>query len=1009
MDILNKRQENIKFFRNPDASVTAAIYQKPVHYEDHGRWADIDNSLRQKTDEKGERYYENIANKLHARFSENVSGSPLASVAMDDYAIEWQLSGALPVQADLKAVENIFEAGMSADAAANQTVADADNIVAYAAKADAVSKASLLKKKDAFLSTHGKHEETLDANYYHRLQKARQKETVLTALSSGVTYPGILKDTDLEYILDGQTVKENIHLLSANAPDQFTFNFRLTGLTPELEANTIRFKNTSGETVLMIRAPYMYDSGHDMTSNVRLGLERAVKVCSGSCGDGDNTDNITIQNDRSNDSCGEGDVWTITLTADKDWLTRPERQWPVIVDPVITTPTSAYEIHDTHVSSGYPTDNFVYSHILKTGNYGSAGTSRSFMSFNLPALKSADMVVAAQMELTCYSENNVQKQVNAHRITQPWDSYTVNWNTKPDYDKKVADYAIFQDTLGKIVSFDITDIVKDWYTNGNNYGIMVKDSTEEGHYTEYLDSDCDNSLAAYRPHILISYVNYSGLEDYWTYHTQQIGRAGTGYVNDYNGNMILTHATASTYGNLMPATLTHVYNSNDKDIDMGYGYGFRLNYHQTLAPVTIGTINYYEYVDEDGTHHYFYNDTEKKKWVDESGIDLTLTIDTASADRYTITDKDDQKLIFNSDGRLAKVMDANGNTLTVTYENGKILSVRDKVGRTLVFTYTVDGLMDKVNGPDGTVSFGYTNGLLTTITDVDNAVVNYGYDGARLMTSVRNIDGYKVNYQYTANAPHRVTSVSESAGNAAGSTTGVTAGQSYTVEYGDNINIITDHKGRKELYMFNNSGNTVSIKNHKGYAQAYKYLTEGSNKNRLSKASKLQYTSVQLLKNPNITSAANWTSHVSAATVTASLNNSAANALVGDKSLKITSQTADGSGYFYQLLNLPKGKDYVFSAHIKADEAILSNQKAFLAVRTKDSTGANNLQYYRTAVRQESGWYLMEAAFTLPANSASTEALLMVGLGSVSGTVYYDCLQLEEGQFWQPPQPDREQ
>lgn len=138
---------------------------------------------------------------------------------------------------------------------------------------------------------------------------------------------------------------------------------------------------------------------------------------------------------------------------------------------------------------------------------------------------------------------------------------------------------------------------------------------------------------------------------------------------------------------------------------------------------------------------------------------------------------------------------------------------------------------------------------------------------------------------------------------------------------------------------------------------------------------------------------------MSASTITASLNTSAANALVGDRSLKITSTTANDSGYFYQSVNLTKGKDYVFSAHIKADEAIINSQKAFLAVRTKNSNGADQLQYYRNAVRQESGWYLMEAAFTLPANASSTEVRLMAGLESVSGTVYYDCLQLEEGQF----------
>ena len=67
------------------------------------------------------------------------------------------------------------------------------------------------------------------------------------------------------------------------------------------------------------------------------------------------------------------------------------------------------------------------------------------------------------------------------------------------------------------------------------------------------------------------YVNYNGLEDFWTYHNQNIGRAGTAY---------------------------------------------------------------YEYVDEDGTAHYFYKD-ENQKWVDETGIQLTLTIGSGTEDMHT--------------------------------------------------------------------------------------------------------------------------------------------------------------------------------------------------------------------------------------------------------------------------------------------------------------------------------------------------------------------------------------
>lgn len=56
-------------------------------------------------------------------------------------------------------------------------------------------------------------------------------------------------------------------------------------------------------------------------------------------------------------------------------------------------------------------------------------------------------------------------------------------------------------------------------------------------------------LVPYRPQIILTYVNNSGLESYWTYHSQDVRRAGTGYTNDYNGNVIFVHNDMSMSGN----------------------------------------------------------------------------------------------------------------------------------------------------------------------------------------------------------------------------------------------------------------------------------------------------------------------------------------------------------------------------------------------------------------------------------------------------------------------------
>lgn len=147
-------------------------------------------------------------------------------------------------------------------------------------------------------------------------------------------------------------------------------------------------------------------------------------------------------------------------------------------------------------------------------------------------------------------------------------------------------------------------------------------------------------------------------------------RAGTGYVNDYNGNLVFSRSIWNTSGSRMPISLNLVYNSNDRETNLGYGYGWRLNLLQTLEKQNIRNQEYYQYTDEDGTRHYFYYDSQTQTWKDESGIDLTLTI-LANGQGYQIKDKQDNLLIFDTSGKMIKIQDQNGNTLIAGYDGRK--------------------------------------------------------------------------------------------------------------------------------------------------------------------------------------------------------------------------------------------------------------------------------------------------------------------------------------------------
>lgn len=426
-------------------------------------------------------------------------------------------------------------------------------------------------------TTHDPGEETMDASYFSSAEEYIREMMAVENLYSDVVYGDILPGVDLEYILESQRVKENIIIKDSNAPNRFVFQYQAHGMEPVQDGNRILFRDGEGKDVFEIDAPFVYDADGEFSADVFVELKK-----------------------------GNGKKCEITVTVDEAWLSEEGRTFPVVVDPAIRTDQDATSIQDTYVLSTSPNTNFYNRSVLKTGIDSSGGVTRSFMRFTLPNLKTGDMVIDAKLYLYCYSSGNAQRTVTAHKIwDSSWTSTGVTWMTMPDTDNTAEDYAVFTTEVGKCITFDITTMAQEWLREGECGGVMIRASREDGDYTEYVSSDYSSSAKECRPSVIFGYINNSGLEDYWTYHEQNIGRAGTGYVNDYNGNMILVHDTVSTTGNLMPISLTHVYNTNDQGTNMGYGNGWRLNYHQTIKEQTITGVKYYIYTDEDGTQHYF--------------------------------------------------------------------------------------------------------------------------------------------------------------------------------------------------------------------------------------------------------------------------------------------------------------------------------------------------------------------------------------------------------------------
>lgn len=290
-----------------------------------------------------------------------------------------------------------------------------------------------------------------------------------------------------------------------------------------------------------------------------------------------------------------------------------------------------------------------------------------------------------------------------------------------------------------------------------------------GPLPDFLATDCPDYLNS-RPYLTITYLNNQGLENRWTYHEQSLGMSGTGYVNDYTGNLVFTIPLTETTGNRMPVSLGLVYNGYQKNKNVGQvtktGEGWKLNIQQCIIPIDedgtalekkLHAAGYrYIYEDADGTAHYF---TLKKNsttvYTDEEGLGLELKkVSTDdSMEHYQLTADDGGKLTFTSRGYLRSAYDDSGNCYTVKYSNnadGTIAYILDGSGRTIDLELDGSNRLTKVTDPAGreiTLTYSDSTGSLLTVGYPDGTSTSLGYTDGKLRR-IRGRDSLRLQYLY---------------------------------------------------------------------------------------------------------------------------------------------------------------------------------------------------------------------------------------------------------------------
>ena len=207
---------------------------------------------------------------------------------------------------------------------------------------------------------------------------------------------------------------------------------------------------------------------------------------------------------------------------------------------------------------------------------------------------------------------------------------------------------------------------------------------------------------------------------------------------------------------------------------MHAGYGWKLNIQQS---VIVFNDHYLQYIDGDGTAHYFYRaDTSSSTYTDEDGLGLTIT---ANGGNYTLTDRYGNISYFY-DRHLSYTQDANGNRITyVRNDNYQVTSVtRTPAGGSAetvaTLAYNSYGYLASITDMAGNkTSYTYSGNTISTVTHPDGTTVSYTYSGGKLLSAVDNESGYGVTYTYNGDG---IGSFTEKAGSTTGASVSVTGG-----------------------------------------------------------------------------------------------------------------------------------------------------------------------------------------------------------------------------------------
>lgn len=331
--------------------------------------------------------------------------------------------------------------------------------------------------------------------------------------------------------------------------------------------------------------------------------------------------------------------------------------------------------------------------VSKTSSHLTSLRQNQAMLVKLPQI-ALNSSIFAQVTTSCRIRINYQCRTNgdiyAYQMENDCDvnSDALRWDDLEYFDG-ILDYQ--QITSSGYNYWDITAAYLKWENNiFENYGIVF---IPQGR-TNITVEQCS---------MVRQYKVIDSYDSDFTYHSIDMGRAGTVYINDFTNTVLIKRDELSIDGNILPVNLVRYIDLNgNSSVGNPYGKDTRYNYESGIRMVTSYT---YAWDSFDGetiyfTPSFFESNGSYIDWKDTSGYGYEMRIFAAGLNgtdySQTILKNEDEGITysFNSSGKIIKIAKGN-DSIEIVYTKNKTVNIdNDELS-------VPDGLIDYIQDGNG--------------------------------------------------------------------------------------------------------------------------------------------------------------------------------------------------------------------------------------------------------------------------------------------------------------------